>query len=382
MLGLPGAFRLNATVPPPVPRCVLPSAGPAELGGAGRVPVRVAVLCPPGLPTAVAAGPVVAVGHGRVGGKPRQHRSDRLGLLLRKPAASLTAQQLHLVGEPRRPWSWPSTTAAALAGGGLACRWCGPRIGVGHARLLARPRLLVPPAESSRPRLVRVGVSHPVPILSRLRYPGRSRIRLRPRRRAQPVRPRSSAKAARRRGVERAAPPQPRRTPASIPARQPGWLGSPSATGQRMLAGTARLPPWWRRIGSITRRSATVQAVSGSFIRRSPAIRRRGGRPGDPRNIERPPSGAGVPTAPTYPPALGWARLWHAERPPRSTASSALCTLATAPTASPCRATAAARRSPGIPCGYRRTFGSQLQSGQLPHQPPAADPKLGAYPPG
>jgi hypothetical protein len=50
-----------------------------------------------------------------VAGKPRQHRSHRLGLLLRKEAASLTAQQLHLVGEPWRPRSRPSTTAAALA---------------------------------------------------------------------------------------------------------------------------------------------------------------------------------------------------------------------------------------------------------------------------
>jgi hypothetical protein len=36
-------------------------------------------------------------------GKPGQHLSDRLGLLLRKPAASLAAQQLHLEGEPWRP---------------------------------------------------------------------------------------------------------------------------------------------------------------------------------------------------------------------------------------------------------------------------------------
>jgi hypothetical protein len=40
-----------------------------------------------------------------VAGKPCQHRSDRLGLLLRKEAASLTAQQLHLDGEPWRPRS-------------------------------------------------------------------------------------------------------------------------------------------------------------------------------------------------------------------------------------------------------------------------------------
>jgi hypothetical protein len=62
--------------------------------------------------------------------------------------------------------------------------------------------------------------------------------------------------------------------PGSRAAGQPGSR----AAGQRMLAGTARLPPWWRRIGSITCRSPTVHAVGGSFIHRSPATewRRRG----------------------------------------------------------------------------------------------------------
>jgi hypothetical protein len=84
-----------------------------------------------------------------VGGKPGQHRCDRLGLLLVKAAASLATQQLHLDGEPWRPWSWPSRAAAALAGGGLAGTWLGLGIGVGvvHARLLARPPLPALPAE-------------------------------------------------------------------------------------------------------------------------------------------------------------------------------------------------------------------------------------------
>jgi hypothetical protein len=73
---------------------------------------------------------------GRVAGKPGQHRRDRLGLLLCKEAAGLTAHKLHLVGEP---WRRPSSPAATLPGGGLACRWRRPRIGVVHARLLARP---------------------------------------------------------------------------------------------------------------------------------------------------------------------------------------------------------------------------------------------------
>jgi hypothetical protein len=141
----PGRFGLGAGLPslPPVPRCVLPSAGPAGLGAAGRVPTGIAVLSPTGMPASSGGGrPGRGRGRGRVGGKPGQHRSDRLGLLLRKAATSLAAQQLHLVREPWRPWSCPSTPAAvALAGGGLAWSWLARRIGVGveHARLLARP---------------------------------------------------------------------------------------------------------------------------------------------------------------------------------------------------------------------------------------------------
>jgi hypothetical protein len=58
-----------------------------------------------------------------------------------------------------------------------------------------------------------------------------------------PSRRRSSAKAARRGGVERAAPRRPREPQDGPRPGRHGWLGSPSATGQRMLAATARLPP-------------------------------------------------------------------------------------------------------------------------------------------
>ena len=101
---------------------------------------------------------------GRVGGKPRQHRSDRLGLLLRKPAAGLTAQQLHLVGEPWRPWSWPPTPAATLAvglaagGEGPGLRWCM------HGSLLPtadRAAVRVPGLSSMAGGWW--GVSHPIP---------------------------------------------------------------------------------------------------------------------------------------------------------------------------------------------------------------------------
>jgi hypothetical protein len=91
-----------------------------------------------------------------VGGKPGQHRRDRLGLLLVKAAASLAAQHLHLDGEPWWPRSWPSRATAAVTGGGLAGGWGGlRRVGVVHARLLA---------DHGRPRLEAVeGVWHPDP---------------------------------------------------------------------------------------------------------------------------------------------------------------------------------------------------------------------------
>jgi hypothetical protein len=232
--------------PAPRPGLCLPSAGPAGLGGAGRVPAGIAVLCPTGLPTAVAAATLLRQRAWEGGRQAGQHRSDRLGLLLRKEAASLTAQQLHLVGEPWRPRSWPSTTAAALAGGGssgLACGWLGTRIGVGHVRLLARPSTAVgtagrvpwpsSTAGSVAPDPDRVSIT---PIRASARSPA-------PTPTSVPSRRRSSAKAARRGGVERAAPRRPPRTPGRTAAGRHGWLGSPSATGQRMLAATARLPP-------------------------------------------------------------------------------------------------------------------------------------------
>lgn len=94
----PGRFGSGVDPPPlpPLPRCVLPSAAPAGLGGAGRVPVRVAVRCPTGVPmAAVAAGPVVA---GSVGGcrraTPAPQRSPR----------SAPAQA---GGQPHRPAAAP-----------------------------------------------------------------------------------------------------------------------------------------------------------------------------------------------------------------------------------------------------------------------------------
>jgi hypothetical protein len=190
-------------------------------------------------------GPCCGRGRGRVAGKPCQHRSDRLGLLLRKEAASLTAQQLHLVGEPWRPRSWPSTTAAALAGGGssgLACRWLGTRIGVGHVRLLARHRRRLAPLAAFTAEFHGWGVSHPIPIVSRSRRSGRPRGRLRQRRRAcrpddDPA-PRLHDEVAL--SVQRHGDPA---NPGWTAAGRRGWLGSPSATGQRMLAATARVPP-------------------------------------------------------------------------------------------------------------------------------------------
>jgi hypothetical protein len=81
---------------------VLAPADPAGLGRAGRVPVGITMLRATGLADGGGAGRP-GRGGGRVGGKPGQHRRDRLGLRLRKAAAGLTAKQLHLVGGPWRP---------------------------------------------------------------------------------------------------------------------------------------------------------------------------------------------------------------------------------------------------------------------------------------
>jgi hypothetical protein len=161
------------------------------------------------LPDGLAAGgsgggPGRGRGRGRVAGKPGQHRSDRLGLLLRKAAASLACQQVHLVGEPWRPWSWPSPAAATLAGGGLACRWLARRIGVGvvHARLLTHGdwhgwlsataggggECLAPESRScldhadqgvhARPRALRTGRQRPAPTTIQRPSPQRGDVAL------------------------------------------------------------------------------------------------------------------------------------------------------------------------------------------------------------
>ena len=158
-------------------------------------------------------GPCCGSGRGRVAGKPCQHHSDRLGLLLRKEAASLTAQQLHLVvnrggpGRGRRPRRrpWLAAAAAGLRAGGL-----GQGSGLGmYGSLLAVdggwhrwPRST---AEfhgwgSVAPDPERVSIT---PIRASARSPG-------PTPTSVPSRRRSSAKAARRGGAERAAPRRPR----------------------------------------------------------------------------------------------------------------------------------------------------------------------------
>jgi hypothetical protein len=154
-------------------------------------------------------------GRGRVAGKPRQHRSGRLGLLLRKEAASLTAQHLHLVGEPWRPWSWPSTTAAALAGGGsgLACRWLAARIGVVHARLLAPAdgswsRWRSSTADSTAGAVESVAADPDRVSITLIRAFTRPRAPKPPS--VQHQRRSSAEPAPRRRGVARAAPQRPR----------------------------------------------------------------------------------------------------------------------------------------------------------------------------
>jgi hypothetical protein len=210
----------------------------------------------------------------RVAGKPCQHRSDRLGLLPRKEAASLTAQQLHLVGEPWRPRSWPSTTVAALAAAAAGSRAGGVGQGSGlgmYGSLLARRRRLAPLA-AFHGRVPRLGSVAPDPDRVSITPIGASARSPAPTPTSVPSRRRSSAKAARRGGVERAAPRRPREP--RVDRGRAAWL---ARVAQRNWAAHARrnrpAPARWRRSGSITRRSPTVQAVSGSFIRRSPATR-------------------------------------------------------------------------------------------------------------
>jgi hypothetical protein len=64
--GRPEASNVGVDPPPlpPVPRCVLAPAAPAGLGRTGRLPVRVAVLCATGVPTAAAADPAAEGGVG------------------------------------------------------------------------------------------------------------------------------------------------------------------------------------------------------------------------------------------------------------------------------------------------------------------------------
>jgi hypothetical protein len=139
--GRPGPLGSGADHPAPVrPHLRAGARCPAGLGGAGPVPVGIAVVCPTSLSMgAVAAAPTAA--RAWAGGRQAMPAPQRLPcLLLHKVAADLASQQLHLVGEPGRPWSWPSTPAAAPVGGGPVGRWLGPRIGwYMHGSVLAPP---------------------------------------------------------------------------------------------------------------------------------------------------------------------------------------------------------------------------------------------------
>jgi transposase len=128
---------------PPSLGCVLPSAGPAGLGTAGRVPAGIAVLRSTGLPSAVAAAdPAAAVG---VGGWPASQASTAaiasVCCCARRQPASPSTSCTSMVnpggrGRGRRARLRPSPAAAAAASraGGL-----GQGSGLGmHGSLLAR----------------------------------------------------------------------------------------------------------------------------------------------------------------------------------------------------------------------------------------------------
>jgi hypothetical protein len=262
--------------PAPVFGCVLPSAGPAGLGGAGRVPAGIAVLCPTGLPSGVAAAdPAAAVG---VGGWPASHTSttaiaSACCCARRRPASPPSSCTSSVnrggPGRGRRPRlrPWLAAAAAGLRAGGL-----GQGSGLGmYGSLLA-----VDGGWRRWPRSTAAfhgwGVSHPIPIVSRSRRSGCPRGRLLQRRRA--CRPDDDQ--APRLHDEVALSAQRHGDPANprMDRGRAAWL---ARVAQRNWAAHARrnrpAPARWRRIGSITRRSPTVQAVSGSFIRRLPATR-------------------------------------------------------------------------------------------------------------
>jgi hypothetical protein len=131
--------------------------------------------------------------------------------------------------------------------------------------------------------------------------------------------------------------------------------GRRTRPGSPCTRGTARLRPWWRRIGSITRRSSTVHA--GQPARSSvdhPPFGATAAARGERRNIKRPPSGAGVLAAPIPRTRMGPLSVAMTKVPaggmPAPTPLDRLqhsVNRATAPTANPYRSTAAARRSPG-----------------------------------
>jgi hypothetical protein len=98
----PGCRRIPASARP---RCVLAPTPLPGSAGAGRVPVRIAVVCPPACRWRRWPPTLRGSGRGTAGGMPCQHRGDRLSLFpLKAAATSLASRQVHFVGEPRRPW--------------------------------------------------------------------------------------------------------------------------------------------------------------------------------------------------------------------------------------------------------------------------------------
>jgi hypothetical protein len=195
---------------------------------------------------------------------------------------------------------------------------------------------------------------------------------------------RASAESVKRRGVDRAAPPRPRRNPVWVPARQSGWLWSPSAPGQRMLpwnhpspavVAAHRFDHW-----PITDRSRGQRLVHASITRHWAAPQ---------------PPGVNDGMSSGHTAALACLRRLaapiprHSDGPACDTPSAHPVRQPREPRAPgqqhPQPALAAAPLRPPLarhPCGHRRTLrsGSQPQPGQLPHQPPAANPKLGPHP--
>jgi hypothetical protein len=285
----PGACCLGVDAPPrpPVPLCVLAPADPAGLGWAGRVPVRVAVVCPAGLPVApVGVDPVAALAVG--GWAASQASTAAIASVCswsRRRPASPPSSCTSMVnpggpGRGRRGRRWPvaALRAAGVDPGGLGWGMSDSLLANGCWR--RRPSSTAGGSGGSVAPESRSCFDHADQGVSASPSAGAADER------AAPTTSQHRVRQAARRCTCSA--PRPAIPPSGSRPDNLAGPGRPAYPGSR----APLQPPGSRRgdsaSGSITGRSPTVHAVSGSCIRRSPAIRRNRSPPGQRRNTERP----------------------------------------------------------------------------------------------